>query len=61
MTKEAFSANNFQYIMCSIIVWDVIDIILVCEENWLWGDFVLPLFYIWWDKMWLWKWYANLS
>jgi len=33
--------------MCSIIVRDVIDIILVCKENWLYSDFVLPLLYIW--------------
>ena len=34
---------------------------LVCEENWSWGDFVLPLLYIWWGLMRLWIWYANLS
>jgi hypothetical protein len=33
MTKETFSADDFQYIMCSIVVQDLEDIILVCEEN----------------------------
>jgi hypothetical protein len=36
------------------------DMMLVCEENSLWGNFVSPLLYLWWDVMWLWKWYANL-
>jgi len=47
--------------MCSIIVSHLIDIILVCEENWLYGDIVLPLLNIWWGVMRLGKWYANLS
>jgi len=47
--------------MYSIIVQDLIDIILVCEENWSWSDFVLPLHYIWWGVMRLWLWYTNLS
>ena len=40
MTEEIFSANNFEQIMCSIIVRDLKVIILVYEENWSWGDFV---------------------
>jgi len=47
--------------MCSIIVRDLKDIILVCEETWSWGDFILPLLYIWWGVMRLSKWYANLN
>jgi len=35
MTYDAFFAKEFQYIMCSIIVWDLIEISLICEENWL--------------------------
>jgi hypothetical protein len=33
MTKENFSVDDFQQLMWSIIVRDLIDIILVCEEN----------------------------
>jgi hypothetical protein len=33
MTLEAFIDNNFQSIMCSIIVQDILRIIVVCEEN----------------------------
>jgi hypothetical protein len=47
--------------MCSIIVWDLKYIILLFEENWSWGDIVLPILYIWWGVMRLWKWYANLN
>jgi len=61
MTNEAFFAHNFQYIIWSIIVYDWINIILVCEDSWTYGDFILPLLYILWGKMRLWKWYANLG
>jgi len=47
--------------MCSIIVWYLIDIILVCEENSAQSEFVLTLRYIKWGVMQRWKWYANLS
>jgi len=32
-TKDTFSADCVQYLMCSTIVRHLIDIILVCEEN----------------------------
>jgi len=40
---------------------DWIDIILVYEENWSWGDLVILFSYVWWGVMQLWMWYAYLS
>jgi len=33
MIKETFPAHDLRWIMCSIVVWDLKDNILVCEEN----------------------------
>jgi hypothetical protein len=42
--------------LCSIIMQDWIEIIIVYEENWWSGDLVVHISYVWWGVMQLWKW-----